>query len=213
MLTQPLEVLKERYDAAVKASDILFYGYLYQERKCFAFDYNDLIKVVMHIFNENPEIKLKWQQRLEYVMIDEFQDIDDLQYDLMEALTGFHKNLFIVGDPDQTIYTWRGAKVGYLLDFDKKYPSAKTIMMNENYRSTPQILGAVNSLIDKNTKRIKKDLEATLPSGESVLCHMAKNTAKEADWITGEILTLKGQGIPYKDMTILYRAHYVTRTI
>lgn len=213
MLTQPLEVLKERYDSAVKASDILFYGYLYQERKCFAFDYNDLIKVVMHIFNENPEIKLKWQQRLEYVMIDEFQDIDDIQYALMEALTGFHKNLFIVGDPDQTIYTWRGANVGYLLDFDKKYHGAKTIMMNENYRSTPQILGAVNSLIDKNTKRIKKDLEATLPSGESVLCHMAKNTVEEADWITGEILTLKGQGIAYKDMTILYRAHYVSRAM
>jgi len=213
MLTQPLDVLKERYDSAVKVQDILFYGYLYQERKCFALDYNDLIKVVLHIFAENPDIKQKWQQRLEYVMIDEFQDIDDLQYDLMEALSGFHKNLFIVGDPDQTIYTWRGARVGYLLDFDKVHPNVKTIMMNVNYRSTPQILAAVNSLIDKNTKRIRKNLEATLPSGESVLCHMARNTAEEADWITGEILSLKGCGIPYKDMTILYRAHYVTRTI
>ncbi len=213
MLSKPLSFLKEQYDSAVRVQDILFYGYLYQERKCFAFDYNDLIKVVLYIFRENPDIKMKWQQRLEYVMIDEFQDIDDLQYDLMEALTGFHKNLFIVGDPDQTIYSWRGAKVGYLLDFDKKYPDAKTIMMNENYRSTPQILGAVNSLIDKNINRIKKDLTATLPPGESVICHMAKNTEEEADWITGEILALKGQGVPYKDMTILYRAHYVTRTI
>ena len=146
-------------------------------------------------------------------MIDEFQDIDHLQYELMEVLSGYHKNLFIVGDPDQTIYTWRGANVKYLLDFDQNFPDVKTIMMNDNYRSTPQILSAVNSLIDKNRYRIKKDLAATLPTGESVLCHLAPNTAEEADWITGEILALKGMGIPYKNMTILYRAHYVTRTV
>ena len=146
-------------------------------------------------------------------MIDEFQDIDSLQYELMEVLAGYHKNLFIVGDPDQTIYTWRGANVKYLLDFDQNFPSVKTIMMNDNYRSTPQILYAVNSLIDKNRYRIKKDLLPTIAEGESVLCHLAPNTTEEADWITGEILVLKGLGVQYKDITILYRAHYVTRTI
>lgn len=213
MMSLPLEKLKEKYDSADNIRDILFYGYLYQERKCFGFDYNDLIKVVLYIFKEYPEIRLKWQKRLEYIMIDEFQDIDGIQYELMEVLADYHKNLFVVGDPDQTIYTWRGADVGYLLDFDRKFPAVKTIMMNDNYRSTPEILGAVNSLIDKNIYRIKKDLVATLPSGESVLCHLAPDTAKEADWITGEILALKGQGVPYRDMTVLYRAHYVTRTI
>ena len=83
------------------------------------------------------------------VMIDEFQDIDELQYKLMSVLCGYHKNLFIVGDPDQTIYTWRGANVRYLLDFDKIFPSVKTIMMMQNYRSTPQIVSVVNDLIDK----------------------------------------------------------------
>ncbi|MCR5733433.1 MAG: UvrD-helicase domain-containing protein [Lachnospiraceae bacterium] len=213
MMSLPLEELKEKYDAADTIQDILFYGYLYQERKCFGFDYNDLIKVVLYIFEAYPEIRLKWQKRLEYIMIDEFQDIDGIQYKLMEVLADYHKNLFVVGDPDQTIYTWRGADVGYLLDFDRKYPNVKTIMMNENYRSTPHILEAVNSLIDKNVYRIKKDLVPTLPFGESVICHLAKDTAKEADWITGEILVLKGQGVAYRDMTILYRAHYVTRTI
>jgi DNA helicase-2/ATP-dependent DNA helicase PcrA len=213
MLSMPLDTLKDKYDSATEVKDILFYGYLYQEKKCFGLDYNDLIKFSLYIFKENPDIRLKWQKHLEYIMIDEFQDIDSLQYELMEVLAGYHKNLFIVGDPDQTIYTWRGANVKYLMEFDKNFPGTKTIMMNDNYRSTPQILAAVNSLIDKNRYRIKKELSATLPGGDSVLCHLASNTAEEADWITGEILALKGFGIPYKDMTILYRAHYVTRTI
>ncbi len=213
MLTMPLETLKDKYDSATDVKDILFYGYLYQEKKCFGLDYNDLIKFSLFIFKENPDIRLKWQKRLEYIMIDEFQDIDSLQYELMEVLAGYHKNLFIVGDPDQTIYTWRGANVKYLMEFDKNFPGTKTVLMNDNYRSTPQILGAVNSLIDKNRYRIKKNLTATLPGGDSVLCHLAPNTAEESDWITGEILALKGSGIPYRDMTILYRAHYVTRTV
>ena len=213
MLTMPLDTLKEKYDSATEVKDILFYGYLYQEKKCFGLDYNDLIKFTLYIFQENADIKLKWQKRLEYIMIDEFQDIDSLQYELMEVLAGYHGNLFIVGDPDQTIYTWRGANVKYLLEFDKNFPKVKTILMNDNYRSTPQILNAVNSLIDKNRFRIKKDLIPTIPDGESVLCHLAPNTSEEADWITGEILALKGANIPYRDMTILYRAHYVTRTI
>ncbi|MDC7294215.1 MULTISPECIES: ATP-dependent helicase [unclassified Butyrivibrio] len=213
MISMSIDELKEKYDRATEVKDILFYGYLYQEKKCFGLDYNDLIKFTLYIFQQNEEIKLKWQKRLEYIMIDEFQDIDGLQYELMEVLSAYHKNLFIVGDPDQTIYTWRGANVKYLLDFDKGHKNLKTIMMNDNYRSTPQILSAVNSLIDKNTQRIKKELTAVLPAGDSVLCHMAPNTTDEADWITGQMLVLKGMGVSYKDMTVLYRAHYVTRTI
>ena len=108
MITMSLDTLKEKYDQATSAPDIIFYGYLYQEKKCFGLDYNDLIKFSLYIFDQDPAIRLKWQQRLEYIMIDEFQDIDELQYQLMEVLCGYHKNLFIVGDPDQTIYTWRG---------------------------------------------------------------------------------------------------------
>ena len=146
-------------------------------------------------------------------MIDEFQDIDLLQYQLMEVLCGYHKNLFIVGDPDQTVYTWRGADVKYLLDFDRQYPATRTIMMMENYRSTPQILAAANSLIGKNATRIKKDLIPTLPDGESVLCHHAQNAEQEAEWIAWQMLELHDGGADFKDMTVLYRAHYVTRTL
>ena len=213
MITMSLDTLRQKYEEAVNPSDIIFYGYLYQEKKCFGLDYNDLIKFSLYIFQEEEEIRLKWQRRLEYIMIDEFQDIDDLQYRLMEVLCNHHKNLFIVGDPDQTIYTWRGANVKYLLDFDKESPHVKTIMMMQNYRSTPQILSAANSLIEKNQSRIKKELLPTLPGGLPVLCHHADHSRAEALFIAVKIQELHEKGTPYRDMTILYRAHYITRTI
>ena len=213
MITMSIDQIYEKYMQATETSDIIFYGYLYQEKKCFGLDYNDLIKFTLYIFENNEEIKQKWQKRLEYIMIDEFQDIDDLQYRLMCVLCGYHKNLFIVGDPDQTIYTWRGANVKYLLDFHRNFPDVQTIMMMENYRSTPEILRVANSLISKNLLRMKKDLIPTLPSGGSVLCCHGENQEKEALWMTEQIKILKEKGVPYKDITILYRAHYLTRSI
>ena len=213
MITMSIDQIYEKYMQATETSDIIFYGYLYQEKKCFGLDYNDLIKFTLYIFENNEEIKQKWQKRLEYIMIDEFQDIDDLQYRLMCVLCGYHKNLFIVGDPDQTIYTWRGANVKYLLDFHRNFPDVQTIMMMENYRSTPDILRAANSLISKNLLRMKKNLIPTLPSGGSVLCCHGENQEKEALWMAEQIKILKEKGVPYKDITKFYRAHYLTRSI
>ena len=213
MITMSLDTLKEKYDRADTPADIIFYGYLYQEKKCFGLDYNDLIKFSLYIFRQRPDIRIKWQQRLEYIMIDEFQDIDQLQYELMEVLCGYHKNLFIVGDPDQTIYTWRGADVKYLLDFDKKFPGTQTILMVENYRSTPEILAVANSLIDKNRNRIKKELKPILPAGTPAVCHFAQTQEAEARWMAGEMRRLHEAGTPFRDMTVLYRAHYVTRAV
>lgn len=213
LISMSPDALKEKYDAADAAPDVIFYGYLYQQKKCFGLDYNDLIVFSLYIFREHPDIRLKWQKRLEYIMIDEFQDIDGPQYQLMEVLCGYHKNLFVVGDPDQTIYTWRGASVRYLLDFDKVFPGTKTILLTENYRSTPQILAAANSLISKNVQRIKKDLRPVLPSGGPVRCRYAEDAESEARWIAEQIQALHEEGVPYKDVTVLYRAHYVTRTL
>ena len=98
MLEMSPDVLYQKYMDAASPKDIIFYGYLYQEKRCFALDYNDLLVFTLHIFRENEEIRLKWQQRLEYIMIDEFQDIDDIQYRLMEVLCAYHGNLFVVGD-------------------------------------------------------------------------------------------------------------------
>jgi len=213
MLNMSLDTLRQKYLTATEPSDIIFYGYLYQEKKCFGLDYNDLIKFTLYIFEQNEAVKIKWQQRLEYIMIDEFQDIDELQYKLMSVLCGYHKNLFIVGDPDQTIYTWRGANVRYLLDFDKIFPSVKTIMMMQNYRSTPQIVSVVNDLIDKNKFRIKKNLMPTIADGRKVICHHADTSEREAMWIAEQIQALHGEGTFYREITVLYRAHYITRIV
>ena len=213
MIAMPLETLREKYMAAVRPDEIIFYGYLYQEKKCFGLDYNDLIKFTLHIFDTRDDIRDKWQRALEYVMIDEYQDIDELQYTLMKALTGYHKNLFIVGDPDQTIYTWRGASVKYLLDFERDYPGARTIMMNENYRSTPQILAAANSLISRNRTRIEKNLIPTRPDGPLPVWYHGKNAEDEARFIASVIREGEAAGERLGDYAVLYRSHFVSRAL
>nr|WP_092069208.1 UvrD-helicase domain-containing protein [Dendrosporobacter quercicolus]NSL47388.1 UvrD-helicase domain-containing protein [Dendrosporobacter quercicolus DSM 1736]SDL87706.1 DNA helicase-2 / ATP-dependent DNA helicase PcrA [Dendrosporobacter quercicolus] len=213
MIAFSLDELQQRYLHAVETDDIIFWGYLYQQKKYFGLDYNDLIKYVLHIFSVNEAIRLKWQQRLEYIMIDEYQDIDELQYRLMKVLCAYHKNLFIVGDPDQTIYTWRGASVRYILDFDKEFPNVRTLMMMANYRSTPQIVAVANSLIGNNKHRMKKDLLPVLPDGAKVVYHHAKTAETEAKWIAAEIKELIANGVKLGDIAILYRAHYISRML
>lgn len=213
MLSLSLEELYKKYWAATKPHDIIFYGYLYQEKKCFGVDYNDLLVFVLYIFARNPEIRLKWQQRLEYIMVDEFQDIDAIQYQLMEVLAAYHKNLFVVGDPDQTIYTWRGANVRYLLDFDERFQDTHTVMMLENYRSVPQVLDVANSLIAKNKERIPKDLVAVRKDHGPTVWRHAKSSAEEAQWIAQGVQSLHKAGVPYRAIAVLYRAHYASRSI
>jgi DNA helicase-2/ATP-dependent DNA helicase PcrA len=220
MIALSLDELKQKYDEAVQAEDVIFWGYLYNQKKCFGLDYNDLIVYVLYLFKLNDEIRLKWQSRLEYIMIDEFQDIDGLQYELMRVLADYHKNLFIVGDPDQTIYSWRGASVRFLLEFDTAFPNVQTIMMMNNYRSTPQILAVANALIDKNVNRIKKELlpvpyakDGTVSDGALPVYHHAKTAEQEARWIAHQIKTLQDQGTTLSDIAILYRAHFVSRVL
>lgn len=207
------EALKLKYDLAESPDDILFYGYLYQQKKCFGLDYNDLIIFTLEIFRRRDDIRDKWQKRLEYIMVDEFQDIDSLQHELMEALAAHHGNLFVVGDPDQTIYTWRGANVKYLLDFDQKFSGTRTVMMNDNYRSTPQITMVANSLISANKQRIAKSLVSRQASAERVRCYHARSSADEASWIVEQVEHLKTNGVDYRDMCVLYRAHYASRSV
>ena len=251
LIRMSLDEIHQKYLEATKPDDIIFYGYLYQEKKCFGLDYNDLLKFVLYIFQTNDEIRAKWQERLEYIMIDEFQDIDWIQYELMKALCPYHNNLFVVGDPDQTIYTWRGADIRYLLEFDKNFPAVQTIMMNRNYRSTKPILDVANSLISKNKNRMKKNLicgnegerlplasdtvvstpstgsgtattvsSATpsprgsapkTPSNSPLPSYFhAKSAEEEAQWLVKKIKELD---YAPSDIAILYRAHYISRTI
>ena len=199
--------------SATTLKDKVMYRYFYEQRKCYGLDFDDLVYFALYILEHDKDTREKWQSRLEYIMVDEFQDIDKDQYALADILSGYHKNLFVVGDPDQTIYTWRGADVKFILEFDSRHENVKTIYLNTNYRSVPQILSASNALIDKNRDRLKKQLTAIRPDSRKPLYFHAKTSQLEADWITAQMRAMHEGGMPYSHMGVLYRAHYVSRTV
>lgn len=198
---------------AASERDEIFYRYLREQRKCFALDFDDLIYFTLYILGISWEICDKWQQRLQYIMVDEFQDVDDAEYALVKRLSAHHKNLFIVGDPDQTIYSWRGANVANIMDFDKVFPTATTLMLTENYRSSPQIVAVSNSLIEKNRYRMKKELRAMRPTGAIAVYNHTGSEAEEAQFVASEIKRHIEGGVPAHDIAVLYRAHYLSRSL
>ena len=200
-------------ESANTLKDKVMYRYFYEQRKCYGLDFDDLVYFALYILEHDKATREKWQHRLEYVMVDEFQDIDKDQYALADILSGYHKNLFVVGDPDQTIYTWRGADVKFILEFDSRHENVQTIYLNTNYRSVPQILTASNALIDKNRERLKKQLTAVRPNSNKPLYFHAKTGQLEADWMTAQMRAMHEGGRAYSDMGVLYRAHYVSRAL
>ncbi len=215
------EELKAKWTNPEKPLDTnqeIFLRFLYEQKKCFGLDFNDLINFALYLLENFSDVREKWQERMQYVMVDEFQDVSGKQYRIAQILSARHKNLFIVGDPDQTIYSWRGSHVRMILDFDKKYPTAKTLLLRKNYRSTPEILRASNTLISHNSERYPKDLMAQNPPGKKPLYFHASGDAEEAAWICGKIRELTGEGedgkkISLHDIAILYRAHYQSRVL
>ncbi|WP_034999827.1 ATP-dependent helicase [Beijerinckia mobilis] len=207
------EQLKARFATARSREDEIFLRYLYEQKKCFGCDFNDLINFATYILEKFPDVREKWQKRMHYVMVDEFQDVSKRQYKLARLLSGKHGNLFIVGDPDQTIYSWRGAHLKLFLDFDKTYPATKTITLTTNYRSTPQILTSSNNLIAKNTIRYPKSLIAAKPPGDRPLYFHAKSDADEARWIADKIRALAAAGATFGEHAVLYRSHYLSRAL
>ena len=200
-------------ERALGLKDRILYRYLYEQRKCYGLDFDDLMYFTLHILRTNGEIREKWQRRIEYMMIDEFHDVDKDEYALTELLTAYHRNLFVVGDPDQTIYTWRGADPRFLLEFDRRHEPCRTIFLNRNYRSVPQVLAASNALIRHNSIRLEKSLTAVRPDGEKPLYFHGRTQGEEANWIVGEIARLRDGGMPLRQMAVLYRAHYVSRHV
>ena len=213
LIDPDLNRLVDLSNSATTLKDKVMYRYFYEQRKCYGLDFDDLVYFALYILEHDRDTREKWQQRLEYIMVDEFQDIDKDQYALADILSGYHKNLFVVGDPDQTIYTWRGADVKFILEFDSRHENVKTIYLNTNYRSVPQILAASNALIDKNRERLKKQLTAVRPDAKKPLYFHAKTSQLEADWITAQMRAMHDGGKNYSQMAVLYRAHFVSRTV
>lgn len=207
------EKLLADYEKAEKVEDKVFLGYLYEQKKVYGLDYDDLITIALHILQTDESKRVKWQERMMYIMVDEFQDVSGNQYELAEILSGYHRNLFIVGDPDQTIYTWRGARIEYILNFDAEHEDTKTVFLDVNYRSIPEILAVSNSLIEKNKKRLPHRLEAYKESGRRPQYIHSKTTGDEARWMTAEIQKLISAGNSYSDIAVLYRSHFVSRSI
>ena len=207
------EGLLELVNSAPDKWHKVYYRYLYEQRKNFALDFDDLILVTLYILKRFPEKLEKWSKRMMYIMVDEFQDIDGQQYQLAELLSSYHKNLFVVGDPDQTIYTWRGADVNRILDFDRHHDGCKTILLQNNYRSTPSILKVPDSVIRNNEFRIQKVLRPMRAGGKTPVFYHAKNTRKEAEWIVERIQQAVENGVDYKDIAVLYRMHSQSRSV
>lgn len=207
------ETLRRAFEQEEDMKKKIFLGYVYEQKKCFGLDYDDLILVAFYILDHFEEKRKKWQERMMYVMVDEFQDVSANQYALADILSEYHGNLFIVGDPDQTIYSWRYADINHILEFDKHHKNTKTIILNKNYRSTSNILQASNSLIQKNKRRIDKELVAMRGDSTTVQYYHAKTTKQEAEWIVGTMQGLVSAGRKYSDFTILYRSHYVSRSV
>ncbi|MDD6301907.1 MAG: 3'-5' exonuclease [Bacillales bacterium] len=189
-------------------------------KRTYCLDFDDLLLMTIDILENNPNIKNNYSRRLEHILIDEFQDINDVQFKLITLLLNENTSLYVVGDPDQTIYTWRGANHRLILDFKEellhcfKNVEVETIVLNQNYRSTKSILDISNSLIKNNKERVKKDLIPFNGQGEKVEFFNARTTKEEAIKLVTTILDLhKKQNVDYKDIAVLYRANYLSREI
>ena len=188
--------------------------HIYEERKdkMLSLDFDDLLLRTIQILNEFPEIRAKWQQRIDHILIDEFQDTNDVQFKLVQLLMKDSTNLYVVGDPDQTIYTWRGANQNIILNFNKTFPMAETLILDRNYRSTGEILDHANKLISHNKKRVPKDLYTESEQGDPIKVENSRKRDDEAFYVANEIENIirKYPNTSYKNIAILYRAAYLT---
>ncbi|MQL53901.1 DNA helicase PcrA, partial [Desulfofundulus thermobenzoicus] len=188
---------------------------LYQDKlhRNNALDFDDLIMLTVRLFRENPAVLRHYQNRFRYILVDEYQDTNQAQYVLVNLLAAEHRNLCVVGDPDQGIYGWRGANIQNILDFEKDYPEALVVKLEQNYRSTQTILDAANQVIKRNRGRKEKRLWTAAGPGTPVVVYMAGDERTEAGFVADRVARLRQRGIPYRDMAVLYRTHAMSRVL
>ncbi len=186
---------------------------LYQERlkTLNACDFGDLLLHVLNIFRQHSDVLKSYQQRYKYILVDEYQDTNAVQYLWLRLLAQERKNICVVGDDDQSIYSWRGAEVANILRFEKDFPGAKVVKLEQNYRSTPQILAAASGLIEENSQRLGKTLWTQLPEGRKVRVIGVWDAPEEARRVGEEIERLEREGASLEQVAILVRAQYQTR--
>lgn len=207
----PEEALKTAYTPQDKHFVELYRRYEAYLQKQQVFDFDDLILKALYLLQTNEMVRTKFQNRFRYIHVDEFQDTNEAQYELVKILGQQWQNICIVGDPDQAIYSWRGANDRLILEFDRDFPTTKTIILNQNYRSTANILGVANSLIANNPNRLPKDLQTQNDEGFKTQYHEAMSEEAEARYVCEQIMQLTSQGISSDEIAILYRANYLSR--
>ena len=176
-------------------------------------DFDDLMLKTIVLFEKHPEVLAIYQNKFEYIHVDEYQDTNVIQYKLIKMLSEVHKNICVVGDDDQSIYSWRGACSDNIINFEKDYEDVEVIFLDQNYRSNSTILDAANAVIKNNTDRKDKALWSENKGGDKITVYAATNDKDETDDIAKKILDLKAQDIDYKDIAILYRANYLSRSM
>ncbi|HEL0781377.1 TPA: DNA helicase PcrA [Streptococcus equi subsp. zooepidemicus] len=188
----------------------------YQEelRRSEAMDFDDLIMMTLRLFDQNPDVLAYYQQRYQYIHVDEYQDTNHAQYQLVTLLASRFKNICVVGDADQSIYGWRGADMQNILDFEKDYPDARVVLLEENYRSTKKILQAANEVIQHNRHRRPKKLWTQNADGEQIVYYRANDERDEAVFVASTISNMCLElGKSFKDFAVLYRTNAQSRTI
>ncbi|ASD31052.1 DNA helicase II, UvrD [Chlamydia abortus] len=187
----------------------------YQQRlhEANALDFDDLLFLTVRLFQEFPEVRKEYSELWKALLIDEYQDTNHAQYKMAQTIAGKHQNIFAVGDPDQSIYSWRGANIHNILNFEKDYPRALVLRLEDNYRSYGNILNAANALIQNNASRLKKDLRSVKGPGEKIRVFLGKTDKEEAEFVADEISRLHRRSqIPLSDICIFYRTNFQSRT-
>lgn len=178
-----------------------------------AMDFDDLLVRTLELLRSRPEILEKYQERFRYISVDEYQDTNHVQYMIANLLAEKYQNLMVVGDDDQSIYSWRGADISNILDFEKDFPAAKVVKLEQNYRSTGHILSAANAVVRHNSQRKDKRLFTAAGDGEKIRAYQASDERDEGRWIAGEIDKLHAAGMSYEDIAVFYRTNAQSRIL
>lgn len=213
-LVGPEEYLKTASDYFTKVTADVYTEYQKRLRKNSALDFDDLIMMTIQLFQLVPEVLEYYQRKFQYIHVDEYQDTNRAQYMLVKLLASRFRNLCVVGDSDQSIYRWRGADIANILSFEKDYPNANMIFLEQNYRSTKKILAAANKVIDNNQNRKPKNLWTENADGNKIFYYRADNEQGEAQFVAGKINELVQDGSrKYSDIAILYRTNAQSRVM
>lgn len=209
----PDEMLEKASDPKERKAAQVYVELERRLRAANAMDFDDLLVRTLELLRTRPEVLDKYQERFRYISVDEYQDTNHVQYEIANLLAAKYQNLMVVGDDDQSIYSWRGADISNILDFEKDFKQAKVVKLEQNYRSTGHILNAANAVVRHNSQRKEKRLFTALGEGEKIQAYQAGDERDEGRWIAGEIDKQRSAGVSYDDMAVFYRTNAQSRIL